>query len=151
MCIRDSGYSKGRGGEYAYFFCLGRHLKRTTCRLPYMAAAVVEACVVDMWDGITIHPTTLEDLREDVDAEFAKVDQRRAKTLATQQRRIITLERQKQKLIDAYLTEAISLEDLKPRQSQVQAELANAKDLISQAGADHRMLRSHLELSLIHI
>jgi site-specific DNA recombinase len=142
------GYSKGRGGEYAYFFCLGRHLKRTTCRLPYMAAAAVEACVIDMWDGVTFHSAILEDLREDVDAEFATVDQRRAKTLATQQRRIITLERQKQKLIDAYLTEAISLDDLKPRQEQVQAELANARDLINQASAQYQMLRSHLETAL---
>ncbi len=142
------GYSKGRGGQYAYFFCLGRHLKRTTCRLPYMAAAAVEACVIDMWDDVTFHPAILENLREDVDAEFATVDQRRAKTLATQQRRIIILERQKQKLIDAYLTEAISLEDLKPRQEQVQAELTNARDLISQASTQYQMLRSHLETAL---
>ena len=36
------GYSKGRGGTYAYYFCLGRNKKRTDCDMPYLNAELME-------------------------------------------------------------------------------------------------------------
>jgi len=50
--------------------------------------------------------------------------------LVAQQRRLKTLERKKQKLIDGYLAGAIALEDLKPRQDQVAADILAAGELI---------------------
>lgn len=51
-------------------------------------------------------------MREDI-VERRKLDQ---KLLITQRRRLQRLERQRQKLIDAYLAEAIPVADLKRRQ-----------------------------------
>jgi len=36
------GWSRGKGGKYDYFFCLGRHTGRTSCDLPYLPAAAIE-------------------------------------------------------------------------------------------------------------
>lgn len=39
------GTAKGRGGDYDYFFCLGRHTKRTICDLPYLPVEETEQAV----------------------------------------------------------------------------------------------------------
>lgn len=43
------GKSRGQGGIYDYFFCLGRHTGRTNCDLPYIGVEKVEAAVRKEW------------------------------------------------------------------------------------------------------
>lgn len=45
------GYSSGRGGTYAYFFCLDRHTGRSNCDLPYLQQEEVEAAVGQLWQS----------------------------------------------------------------------------------------------------
>lgn len=49
-CGSRMGYgpSRGKGGTYAYFFCLGRHTKRTVCSLPYIEQSRIEDTVLDI-------------------------------------------------------------------------------------------------------
>lgn len=49
-CGSRMGYgpSRGKGGTYAYFFCLGRHTKRTVCSLPYIEQSRIEDAVLDI-------------------------------------------------------------------------------------------------------
>jgi site-specific DNA recombinase len=47
------GHSTGRGGEYPYFFCLGRHRRRSGCAFPYTLADKVEEAVQRVWSGLT--------------------------------------------------------------------------------------------------
>jgi site-specific DNA recombinase len=143
------GHSRGRhGGEYPYFFCLGRHLKRNSCDLPYLAAHRVEAAVMGVWDDATFTPLLTELVTEAVDSEFAVMRTHDSRTLATQKRRVIALERQRQKLIDAYLAGAIPVEDIKQRQEQLQSELLTAKRLITQASAHHEEVKNRLDAGL---
>src|SRR5690606_20312310 len=62
-----------------------------------------------------------------------------------QAQRLKDLEHTKQRLIDAYLAEAIPVEDLRPRQLQVAREMAEAKGLIESAQGDRELLLSRLE------
>jgi DNA invertase Pin-like site-specific DNA recombinase len=48
--------SRGNGGSYGYFFCLGRHERRTDCDLPYLSHEAVEAAVVDFYLGDHLKP-----------------------------------------------------------------------------------------------
>jgi hypothetical protein len=68
--------------------------------------------------------------------------------LANQRQRLIKLERQKQKLIDAHLDEAIPAEDLKPRQAALMAEMNDACRLIAACQDDMVLVRKHVELVL---
>ena len=69
--------------------------------------------------------------------------------LANQHQRLIKLERKKQKLIDAYLDEAIPVEDLKLRQTAVLAEIHDANRLIAACQQNMAVVRTHLELVLL--
>lgn len=69
--------------------------------------------------------------------------------LANQRQRLIKLERKKQKLIDAYLDEAIPVEDLKMRQTAVLAEIHDANRLIAACQQNIKLVRKYLELVLL--
>ena len=73
---------------------------------------------------------------------------RRSTADGRQQTRLVTLERKKQKLIDAYLDDAISGEDLKPRQMQVEREIADAKGQLLSVEEDQMQLFARLEMVL---
>ena len=69
--------------------------------------------------------------------------------LASQRQRLITLERQKQKLIDAYLDDIIPADDLKQRQTKVMAEMQDAKRLIEACQQNMTTVLKHLDLILL--
>lgn len=58
------------------------------------------------------------------------------------------LERKKQKLIDAYMNDAIPVEDLKPRQAQIAKEAAQASQVLDAAQIDARRLRQFVDQAL---
>lgn len=70
------------------------------------------------------------------------------KALASQRRRLEKLERQRQKLIDAYLAEAIPVADLKQRQEALLAEQQEAERLIRLASINHEIAEQRLEVAL---
>ena len=63
--------SKGNGGSYAYFFCLGRHEKRTDCDLPHLRPEEVESAVVDYYLGDQMATEDLEQIRIHVLGDLA--------------------------------------------------------------------------------
>ena len=140
------GHSRGHGGEYPYFFCLGRHRKRNDCDLPYLAAHKVEAAVMAVWDDMTFSDELTELVVKAMQKQFKELEARSERTLKYQRRRVIDLERQKQKLLDAYIADAFPVEDLKLRQEKVQAELTAARKLTAQASALYDDLERKLEL-----
>jgi site-specific DNA recombinase len=143
------GHSRGKGGVYSYFFCLGRHTGRTTCDLPYISVEKVEDEIERVWD--TTVQFTAETIREVGELTRTELDARQEhdqSLLANQRQRIIKLERQKQKLIDAYLDEAIPSEDLKPRQAKLLAEMNDARRLIAACQNDMNLVRKHVDLAL---
>jgi site-specific DNA recombinase len=143
------GHSRGKGGVYSYFFCLGRHTGRTDCDLPYIAVDKVEEEIERIWE--TQVQFTAETIREVGELSRAQLYIRQESDetlLANQRQRLIKLERQKQKLIDAYLEDAIPAEDLKPRQAKLLAEMNDARRLIAACQNDMALVRKHVDLVL---
>lgn len=58
--------SRGHGGTYEYFFCVGRHQKRTGCKLPYLRVEEMEQRALD----ISLVKVTAEELAERREAFF---------------------------------------------------------------------------------
>jgi site-specific DNA recombinase len=143
------GKSRGKGGVYEYFFCLGRHTGRTTCDLPYVSVEKAENAVLQLWyekgklstDNLTkARVVAIEALDEYLKS---------SKTLLKQQgARLTQLERKKQKLIDAYLDDALSAADIKARQLEIQREISNARDLLVSAESDQVLMLERLDLVL---
>jgi site-specific DNA recombinase len=143
------GVSKGRGGGYQYVFCLGRHTGRTDCDLPYVPVEKVEQAVRGVWRrevsfSEEIMEALSKDARQQLDEHFRSSD-----SLAKKQaERLKGLERTKQRLIDAYLAEAIPVDDLRERQLDIAREISDAKALIESAQHDRDLLTSRLEMVL---
>ena len=147
-CGSRMGYgpSNGRGGQYYYFFCLGRHTKRTTCDLPYIEQGRLEAHVLHIIE------TQVSISGQQVEAGGARAHQLLDEELtgtadkaAQATRRLKKLERDKQKLIDAYMAEAIAAEDLKPRQEAISREMAALQAQEAEHGADAAKLHQRLD------
>ena len=141
-------YTKGRGGTYAYFFCLGHAKKRTDCDMPYLPAELIEDHVLRHWQKQKLAPELIEMIRSAVTDEIAETEKTNEKLLFTQKRRLQKLERTRQKLIDAYLVEAIPVADLKQRQQALAVEQREAERLIELASADVEIAGQHLEIAL---
>ena len=142
------GYSKGRGGTYAYFFCLGRSKKRTDCDLPYLPAEQVEEHVIRHWQKSHLAPELIAAIRHTVTDGMNERRTQDKQLLVTQGRRLEKLERHRQKLIDAYVAGAIPVADLKKRQEAVTVEQREAERLIQLASVNHALLEERLEVAL---
>lgn len=141
-------YATGRGGTYPYFFCLGRNKKRTTCDLPYLSVEKTERHVAQHWNVVSFSPKLIEAIRTAVSEQLAEQQAKDKELLTTQRRRLQKLERTRQKLIDAYLAEAIPVADLKRRQAALAVEQRDAERLLKLAGGNHQLAQEHLEIAL---
>lgn len=144
------GYSQGRGGIYSYFFCLGRHTGRTECDLPYVGTDFVEKEMERIWRSqVQFTTETIAQVGQASRAQLVAQQGHDEALLASQRQRLITLERQKQKLIDAYLDDIIPAEDLKRRQTVVMSEMQDAKRLIGACQQNMTTVLKHLDLILL--
>ena len=143
------GYSRGKGGtKYPYFYCLGRNKKRTDCNLPYLQTEQVERWVMAFWQKQKLSPVIIEGIRASVLGQVAEQKKQNKKLLDSQKRRLKKLENQRQKLIDAYLAEAIPVSDLKVRQEAIAAEQRDAERLVGLAGVNHELVEERLNEAL---
>ena len=143
------GISTGKaGGKYPYFFCLGRAKKRTDCDLPSLSVDSVEQKVAEHWRDVAMPTEMAEHVRtivtEMIEEQAASGDA----LLKSQTVRLTKLERTRQKLIDAYLAEAISTTDLKQRQEALASEQQDAERLLGLASQDKAILDRRLDESL---
>ena len=139
------GTSRGRGGEYEYFFCIGRHTGRTKCDLPYLPAWDVEDKVALEWRRVQFGEDELQLIAAMAQAEISQAEASGIHLYETQQPRLNELERRRQKLLDAYMADALPIDFLKEEQAKVAVEMADAKRLISQASESVDRAQKHLD------
>ena len=143
------GYSRGEGGQYAYFFCLGRHTGRTDCDLPYLPAEEVEKEVRREWRRkVHFSKDEIESVTADVQIQLELHQQNDTVLAETQKRRLVVLDRKKQRLLDAYLDGVIEEVDLKSRQTGILHEIEDAKRIIRQSEFSIETARERVALLL---
>ena len=150
-CGQRLGYSKstGKNGErYGYFFCLGRNKKRNDCQLPYLPADKVEMMVTRHWFNQVFDEATIAKVKQRATAFLELRQTQTQHVVAEQTKRLKALERTKTKLIDAYLSDAIPVDELKRRQDQVATEIADANRQLGEAQADVALMMERLDLAL---
>lgn len=127
------GTAKGRGGDYDYFFCLGRHTKRTDCDLPYLNVMDVEDAVHAEWGRVKFTDDEIAEFSQLARDDLHRSAESGSRLIADQKRRLAQLERDKQKLVDAYMVDALPVDVLRERQTRVAAEIGDAHRLIANA------------------
>lgn len=91
------GKSRGQGGIYDYFFCLGRHTGRTDCDLPYIGVEKVEAAVRKEWRRrAQLSPRELACARTEATAQLDAYVTDSAAVITQQTSRLAVLNRRKQ-------------------------------------------------------
>ncbi|MCW3078509.1 MAG: Resolvase domain protein, partial [Bacteroidetes bacterium] len=121
------GTAKGQGGAYDYFFCLGRHTGRTECDLPYLSVPETEDAIQRHWSAIKFTDDQVLEFSSRARDDLRRSAESATKLIVDQRRRLAELERRQQKLIDAYMADALPIDALKERQTRVAAEIADAK------------------------
>lgn len=146
------GHSRGKqGGIYSYFFCLGRHTGRKVCDLPYIPVEKLEDAVAKIWVGFRFSEEDLAAIRAETIAEQERQDKDDRAQLHLQRQRLARAKAKRQKLLDAYLDDAISVEVLREKQSSVEAEIATAIQMLAEAESDQLTLIERLDLVLASV
>ncbi len=149
MCFTKA---KGRGGVYDYFFCLGRHQKRTDCDLPYLLVEDIEGAISEHYASTELLTDQQEaSLRDLIDQALAQRTKRATAETKRQSKRIEKLEGQRDKLLDAYLTGSVPVEVLKRKQDAITAELAQAHQALTSASLRADVIRQNLDKALTMI
>ncbi len=143
--------AKGRGGEYDYFYCVARHTGRTQCDLPYLSVPETEDKVQRQWNTVRFSDDQVAEFSQRARDDLHRSAESGSRLITDQKRRLADLERQRQKLLDAYMADALSVEVLGERQSRVEAEIADAKRLIqnAQTASDEVATRLEQVISLL--
>jgi len=87
---------KGNGGTYRYFFCLGRHRRRTGCNLPYLTVEGLEAAVERHWrEHVQLRSDFMERVRDRLLADLHQEQAQAALVMRQVRTRIQKIEGQR--------------------------------------------------------
>ena len=121
-------HTKNRHGHvYPYFICIGRHQKRTDCRLRAQSIDVLEALVQQVYLHISLGSDLFSSTRRLLADELAE---RRDETKQLRSRlegHARQLEVQREKLLAAHYAGAVPLDLLKKEQARISHELLTTK------------------------
>ncbi len=108
--------------QYRYFFCLGRHLRRTACEQPYMPADELERLVEAHYFRVFIPDERKAEIRrfvtEEVNRRFANL----GPSKAAAQKRIAQLENEGQRLLRLYLAGSLEMDAFQREQDRIATE-----------------------------
>jgi len=126
-CESPMGFvrAKGRSAQYDYFFCWSRH-RGTGCDLPYISAERIESQVEACYEPVQISAATVLKFQEHI-LKHMKLRLDGAEKLAAKSRkRIIDLEAERRRLLQAHMAGAVALDLLKEENDRITRQLAQA-------------------------
>lgn len=138
--------SRGRSGAtYEYFYCLGRQRYRNGCGFRAVQVRFVEELVEDHWATVTLAETdvaeirrlVLEHIRQSLPAQESERDAARTRLLA--------LDRESDKLLQAHYADAINLDDLKREQARIATSRALIERDLSRTVHNEEFLNDRLD------
>jgi site-specific DNA recombinase len=113
-------------GQYLYFFCLGRHQRRTDCRLPYLLAEDVEKAVERYYTTIRLPEDLQDTIREGLRTELDQQQRRAEPEIAYARTRVTDLEQERRRLARGVITGAIPEDLARDEQRRITRELEQA-------------------------
>ncbi len=116
------------GTVYDYFFCVGRHQKRTGCERRYTAVETLEDKILAKWLGVRLAPEYADALETILRQELQLRRDTSHHSRVVARRKLRTLREQRQKLLDAYYEGAVPLPLLKTEQDRLARELRQTED-----------------------
>ncbi|HQZ84924.1 MAG TPA: recombinase family protein, partial [Actinomycetota bacterium] len=138
--------TKARNGAiYPYFVCLGRHQKRTDCTQAAILVSDVEDLIVDYYERIQISPVTKDALRGMLHHELDRLTASSSTEAADLTRRRTQIIDEQDRLLEAHLKEALSLEQFAKFQDKLRAELTAVDERLAEHHNDYAEARNHID------
>jgi site-specific DNA recombinase len=142
-------HAKNRHGNiYPYFICLGRNNKRTACDMPYAPVDRVEKLVADYYERITLTPAMTDALRGMLTHEFDQLTAGTTESIRELTERRKQIHAEQDKLLEAHLADALSLEQLRKFQTRLRAELDGIEAQIAEHHNDYQGARALIDGAL---
>jgi site-specific DNA recombinase len=115
-----------RGGVYDYFVCGGRHHTRNECDLPYIPASGIEVAIENYYDTFILGKRAASLIHSRIMIVSKRRNESVERRAKRSRKRIIELEKERRKLLQAHLAGAVPVELLAEEQTRITAELANS-------------------------
>jgi site-specific DNA recombinase len=140
--------SRGNGGSYDYFFCLGKSRYRFDCDMKYVAVDDVEAAVEALYEQLQLRPERVAAIKKTVGAEMA-VETKAAEQDARRYRATIArVETDREKLLHAHYAGAVPVDLLKAEMDRFTRERAEAETQLALCETRYQEVRRVLDRAL---
>ncbi len=124
--------SRGNGGTYEYFYCSGRQ-RGEGCDLPHIPPWEIEPKIIELHRQSRLDPALSDELEGLLREQLAALTQSAQTEIDRQQRRLSRLEKERDKMLQAFYNDAIPVKQLKAEQSRLADEELHADQLLEQA------------------
>ena len=135
-------------GLYPYFYCLGRHQRRTSCRQPYLAVEAVEAAIERHYTTVRL-PQGLEDvIRTGLKVELDKQHERAEPEISWARTRVTELQQERKRLARGVVTGTIPGDLARDEHQRIDHELEQAGRVLGTAEMIYAKIEQTLNRAL---
>ena len=136
------------GDVYPYFYCTGRHAKRTVCTQRSVLIYEVEKKIEEHYRRIQLDPSLRAGIEELVREEFRTAQSRMEGVRADLKREKDKLERQRDKLMEAHYAGAIPVDLLGREQERISRSLRDVETRLSATVSEFETIEGNLGKAL---
>jgi len=155
--------SKGNGGSYDYFFCLGRQqhtagrkkapatddgVVAARCTQPYIRTDIIEAAVENYYETFRLSEQRAQAIRMAVATELEHETTDAAQEVTRQEQTLIRLDHERQKLLQAHYADAIPLDLMKAEMARLTRETSIAERRLEAAQTKWGDIQATLDKAL---
>jgi site-specific DNA recombinase len=124
--------SNGKGIQYKYFFCLGRHEKRTDCDLPFMQSHLIEKAINKEYASEPIGAEEITTLRTQLLHDLSVYEKTRTKKQTLLETRIKKLESERYRWAEKAMEGTVPDDIAKEKQTGLAKQLKQANKELRQ-------------------
>jgi site-specific DNA recombinase len=140
--------SKGKGGSYDYFFCVGRQ-QRSGCQQPFLPVDDVERAIERFYrQHVRLGLTAAQEIRRNLRDELERQRKHSAPEAQRQRHRLSQLEQERRRLARGVISGGIPEDIAKEEQARVRKEMADAERLLAASQTVFERIEGGLDLAL---
>jgi len=136
------------GTQYPYFYCVGRHSKRTNCTLRSVLIYEVEKKLEDHYEHMQLEPAFRANVEVMIRDEFRGIREHVETEQGDLKREKEKLERERRKLMEAHYEGAVPVDLLGQEQNRIAKALQKISSQLAATNLEFEAVERNLQLAL---
>ena len=136
------------GMQYPYFYCVGRHSKRTSCTLRSVLIYEVEKKLEDHYEAMQLEPSFRANVEAMIRDEFRSIREHVEIEQGDLKREKEKLERERRKLMEAHYAGAVPVDLLGQEQDRIAKALQKVSSQLAATNLEFEAVERNLQLAL---